>query len=48
VQVTADLDSGHTHAFRVVGNLGESEEAPRLECVAVFDYVRSAPRLRFG
>lgn len=42
-QVTADLRSGRTHAFRVVGDLGDGDDASRIECVAVFDYVRSVP-----
>jgi len=42
-QVTADLDSGYTHAFRVFGDLGRTEDAPRIECVAVFDYLRAVP-----
>lgn len=39
-QITADLDSGSTHAFRVVGDL---VDGPRVEAVAVFDYLKAVP-----
>lgn len=39
-RITAALDSGLTHAFRVVGGF---VDGPRVEAVAVFDYVRSTP-----
>ncbi len=40
-QVTATLDSGSTHAFRVFGTVTENDET--VEAVAVFDYLRSVP-----
>lgn len=40
IRATASLDSGETHAFHAVG---EFVDGPRVETVALFDYLRSTP-----